>query len=206
MRHTTSLAITSLLFVLSMLCLSASTAQSQEKPSEAERAKMMAAYAELSKPGPEHKQLESLVGTWDQDIKFWLQPGKPPMTVKGRCQNKMILGGRFLLSEAKAEGPMAFENMTIIGFDRRHKKYTTVSLDTEGTYYVTAAGPFDDSRKAIVMYGEDIDPALGHTQKYDMVIRITSPTTYVLEVIFKDPEHTGGQKEFKVVEVTHTRK
>ena len=37
-------------------------------------------------------------------------------------------------------------------------------------------------------------------------IKITSPTTYVLEVIFTDPEHTGGQKEFKVVEITHTRK
>ena len=128
------------------------------------------------------------------------------MTFKGRCQNRMILGGRFLLSEAKgSEGPMAFESLIIHGFDRRHKKYTTVNFDSMGTYYVTAAGPYDDSKKAIVMYGEDIDPALGHTQKYDIVTRVISPTQYVTEVIFKDPEHTQGRAEFKIVEITHTR-
>ncbi|HSB09943.1 MAG TPA: DUF1579 family protein [Blastocatellia bacterium] len=184
----------------------AGTGVSQEKKSEADKAKMMAAYYELAKPGPEHKQLESLVGTWDMEVKYWTQPGKPPMTVKGQCQNKMILGGRFLLSEAKSgEGMTAVENTIITGFDRRHKKFTTVALDTMGTYWVTAAGPYDASRKAIVMYGEDVDPALG-TQKYDMVVRVVSPTSYVIEIIFKDPEHTGGQKEFKMVEVTHTKK
>lgn len=167
---------------------------------------MIAAVYELAKPGPEHKQLEALTGTWEQEIKFWMEPGKPPMTFKGVCQNRMILGGRFLLSESKGgEGPMAFENMIIVGFDRRHKKFTAVAYDTMGTYFVTAAGPYDDSKKAIAMYGEDVDPALG-TQKYDMVTRIISPTKYVTEVIFKDPEHTQGRKEFKIVEVTHVKK
>ena len=100
---------------------------------------------------------------------------------------------------------MAFESFIIHGFDRRHKKYTTVGFDSLGTYYVTAAGPYDDSKKAIVMYGEDVDPALGHTQKYDMVTRIISPARYVTEIIFKDPEHTGGRAEFKMVEITFTR-
>ncbi|MEK6325236.1 MAG: DUF1579 family protein [Acidobacteriota bacterium] len=127
------------------------------------------------------------------------------MTFKGKSQNKMILGGRFLLSEARGgEGPMAFETFIIHGFDRRHKKYTTVNFDSMGSYYVTAAGPYDDSKKAIVMYGEDVDPALG-TQKYDMVIRVISPTKYVTEVIFKDKAHTQGRAEFKMVEVTSTR-
>jgi hypothetical protein len=204
MKRTNWPAVVSLLFTL---ILSTSTALSQEKPSEADKAKMAAAYYQLAKPGPEHKQLESLVGAWDQEVKYWMQPGKPPMTFKGTCQNRMILGGRFLLSESKSgEGQMAVESMIIVGFDRRHKKYTTVALDTTGTYWVTAAGLYDDSKKAIVMYGEDVDPALGHTQKYDMVTRVISPTQYVTEVIFKDPEHTGGQKELKLVEVTHTRK
>ena len=203
MKRSNWRAVISLLFALG---LSAGAAFSQQQPSEAEKAKMAAAYAELAKPGPEHKQLESLAGAWDLDVKSWMQPGKPPTTFKGTCQNRMILGGRFLLSEAKSgEGPMAVENMIILGFDRRHKKYTTVALDTMGTYWVTAAGPYVDSRKATVMYGEDVDPALG-TQKYDMVIRVINPNQFVMEIIFKDPEHTGGQKELKFVEVTHTRK
>lgn len=49
-----------------------------------------------------------------------------------------------------------------------------------GAYWVTAAGPYDDSRKAIVMYREDVDPALGHTQKYNMVTRIISANQYIM--------------------------
>jgi len=187
------------------LGFAARPALSQEKTSDADKAKI-AAYMQLAKPGPEHKQLESLVGTWDKEIKIWMEPGKPPMTVKGSSQNRMILGGRFLLCEGKGgTGMMAFENMIIMGFDRRSKKFTTVGFDTEGTYYVAAAGPYDESRKAIVMYGEDVDPALG-TQKYDMVISIVSPTKYITEVVFKDPAHTHGLPEFKMVEITLTKK
>lgn len=187
------------------LGFAARPALSQEKTSDADKAKI-AAYMQLAKPGPEHKQLESLVGTWDKEIKIWMEPGKPPMTVKGSSQNRMILGGRFLLCEGKGgTGMMAFENMIIMGFDRRSKKFTTVGFDTEGTYYVAAAGPYDESRKAIVMYGEDVDPALG-TQKYDMVVRIVSPTKYITEVVFKDPVHTHGLPEFKMVEITLTKK
>lgn len=187
------------------IAITASPALSQEKTSEPDKAKI-AAYMELAKPGPEHKQLESLVGTWDQEIKFFMAPGKPPMTFKGTCVNRMILGGRFLLSESKGgSGATAFENMSIMGFDRRTRKFTTVGYDTEGTYYVAGAGPYDESRKAIVMYGEDVDPVLG-TQKYDMVMRIVSPEKYIKEVVFKDPAHTHGLPEFKMVEIVFTKK
>lgn len=201
MKNTLHIAVS----VALVLGIALSSALSQEKMSDADKAKI-AAYMQLVKPGPEHKQLESLVGTWDKEIKFWMEPGKPPITFKGTCQNRMILGGRFLVSEGKGgTGMMAFENMTIMGFDRRSKKFTTVGFDTEGTYSVAAAGPYDESRQAIVMYGEDVDPALG-TQKYDLVTRIVGPTKYITEVVFKDPAHTHGLPEFKMVEITHTKR
>lgn len=193
-----------LLFALGLV-VATSPALSQEKTSEPDKAKI-AAYMELAKPGPEHKQLESLVGSWDEEIKFFMAPGKPPMTFKGTCQNRMILGGRFLVSESKGgSGPMAFESMMIMGFDRRTGKFTTVGFDSEGTYYVAGAGPYDQSRKAIVMYGEDVDPVLG-TQKYDMVMTIVSPTKYIKEIVFKDAAHTHGLPEFKMVEIILTKK
>ena len=203
MKRIISLTSMTLLFGLGL-----STTTLSQQPSDAEKAKMAAVYAELAKPGAEHKQLETLAGNWDMEVKYWMQPDKPPMTVKGACQNRMVLGGRFLVSEAKSGegGPMALENLIIIGFDRRHKKYTTVALDSMGTYWVAASGPYDESRKAIVMYGEDVDPILRHTQRYDMVTRIINPNQYVMEIIFKDSAHTGGGKDRKLVEVTHTRK
>jgi hypothetical protein len=73
------------------------------------------------------------------------------------------------------------------------------------TGWVTAAGPYDASKKAIVMYGEDEDAALGHTQKYYFVTRVISLDKYVIEIIFKDSAHAKGAREFKAVELTHTR-
>jgi hypothetical protein len=117
----------------------------------------------------------------------------------------MVLGGRFLMTEGQSTwGTTNVEILHIIGYDRRYKRFTVVAYDTEGTYYVAAAGPYNQERKAVVMSGEDHDPLLG-TQRYDMVIRIESPDRYVVEVIFKDPAHTQGKAEFKMVEVTCTR-
>lgn len=187
-------------------CLSAQGLVAQQKPTD-DKAKKIAAVYELMKPGPEHKQLESLVGGWDLEMKFWMQPGAKPISMKAKGENRMILGGRFLSIESKGgEGAFAMESVIIIGFDRRHKKYTSVGFDTMGTYYVTAAGPYDESKQAIVMQGEDADPVLGHVQKYDMVLRIVSPAKYVTEIIFKDEAHTQGKEPFKAVEVTATRR
>ena len=128
------------------------------------------------------------------------------MTLTGTCENKMILGGRFLVSESKGNmGGMSIETFNIMGFDRRHKKYTTIALDTFGTYYVTAAGPYDEAKQAVVLYGEDVDPVIGGTQKYDIIFRVLGPDKYMIEIVFKDKEHTRGAAEFKEVEITYTR-
>lgn len=177
----------------------------QQQMSEEEKARRMAAYQALTGPGPEHQQLATLAGKWDMEIRFWMARDKPPMTMKGKCENRMILGGRFMISEGKTEGAMSVETMTIIGFDRRHKKYTTVAFDSMGTYYVAGAGPYAESRKAIVMSGEDTDPILGGTQIYDFVLSRPSPDKYVVEIIFKDEAHTQGKGDLKEAEIVFTR-
>ena len=180
-------------------------ALARQQMSEEEKAKRMAAYNALVNPGPEHQQLAALVGKWDLEFKYWMARDKPPMIMKGKCENRMILGGRFLLSEGKTEGAFSVETMTLMGFDRRQKKYTTVGLDTMGTYWVTGAGPYVESRKAIVMSGEDEDPVLGGTQKYDFVFRTVSPDKYTVEIIFKDEAHTQGKGDLKEAEIVYTR-
>jgi hypothetical protein len=175
-------------------------------PQEKLSKKEMEAYTELAKPGEEHKLLESLVGTWNQELKIWPEPGKDPMVASGIAEGKMILGGRFLTTTSTSgEGDMKTEGLYILGFDRRHKEFIMVGFDTWGTYYVTARGTYDKSTKSITMYGEDENPIMGVTQKFDMIIRILSPDKNVWEVVFKD-FRTPGEKEFKMVEVIQTRK
>lgn len=188
------------------LALSASLnpARAQDKLSNEDKAKLAARYQQLAAPGDEHRRLEALAGSWNEEIKFWEAPGTPPMTLKGTCENRMILGGRFLRSETKGTGPFPFATLSLLGFDRRYNRYTYSSYDDQGTYYVTAAGPYDAAQNAVVMYGEDVDPVLGHTQKYNVITRIISPEKYVTAIIFKDDAHTQGRGDFKAVEITHT--
>jgi len=160
---------------------------------------------ELAKPGPEHKMLEKMVGTWEQTVKLWMSPGTEPAEMKGQTINKMILGGRFLQSNiSSGEGEMKMEGLNLMGYDRRHKHFTTVGFDTWGTYYVTAAGPYNEGSKSIVMYGEDEEPTMEMTQKYNIIVRFVDEETFVSEIIFKD-KRTPDESEFKMVEVTNKR-
>jgi hypothetical protein len=199
----------SLIFALSVgltLCLLASRLPAQETLDPKEMQERAAKAIQLAGPGDEHKILEKMAGTWDQEIKYFMQPGQPPMIAKGSCTNTMVLGGRFLMTESKGgEPPMVVESLTFMGFDRRHMKYTMVGMDTMGTYYITAAGIYDDSTKSIVMSGEDEDPVMGHTQEYDIVTRFDGDDKYIQEIIFTDEMHTRGGDPVKLLEVVHTR-
>ena len=198
-----AISIVALMNLISNLISAA--AYAQEKAPDDMKAKQQALYLATVNPGPEHKRLEALAGTWDQEIKFWPAPGAKPLTIKSRSVNRMVLGGRFLVCEGKGgQGPMTMESMQILGFDRRYNRYTAVAYDSMGTYYITAAGGYDESKNAIVMSGEETYPTLG-TEKYDMVSRTVSPDQYVVEIIFKDEVHTQGKGPFKAVEITNTR-
>ena len=190
------------------LCSAASLGQAKQTPEQKEdkAAKAMAAEMALAGPAEEHRRLEALAGTWDREIKVWMNPGATPIAGKARSVGTMILGGRFLKIESKGTmGGFTVESLNIIGFDRRTKKYTQVGYDSTGTYYVTATGDYDPSQNAIITYGEDFDPVIGGTQKYTFIIRFISPTKYVEEVIFKDDVHTHGKGDFKAVEITNTK-
>jgi hypothetical protein len=178
----------------------------QDAPSSNEQEAIQMEYRKLADPGPEHKLLASLEGTWKQEIRFWMSPGSEPIISAGQTVNRMILGGRFLQCLAEGgEGEMKMESLTIMGHDNRYGEYTLVGLDTWGTYYITASGSLDQESNVITMLGSDADPIMGFDQVYDMVVRFADKDKYIIEVIFKNPEMTGGADEFKMVEIIHTR-
>jgi hypothetical protein len=190
-------AISSLVWQLGM---------AQDAPDPEQQDDLFAQYQALIMPGEEHKLLEKLAGTWNMEVKMWMEPGAEPLFITGASTHRMILGGRFLMTEAKSgEGLFAGETLGILGFDRRSGVYTTVGFDTYGTYYVTGAGPYDEETRTITMSGEDFDPVLNHTQVYDFVMRLVSDDEYISEVIFHDEAHTKGKGPFKMLEIKYTR-
>jgi hypothetical protein len=194
-----SITISATLCVLATLFSSPASAQTQPTPEQ------MAQMLEQMRPTTEHQDLARLAGRWTQEVTWSM--GGPSVKATGVVTNRMILGGRFLVSEGSANNPLGFgdgtiELMTIYGFDRRTGDYTIVGYDSFGTYYVTAAGK-RTAAGLISMQGETLEHEAGTTalRKYDMTLRVVDANTYVTEVIFKVP----GQPDQTVASVTHRR-
>jgi hypothetical protein len=204
MRHFLALALILLVVFLARPSLSA-----QEMPDSLEMQKqqeMMAEYMQLAQPGEEHQFLAKYAGNWDMEVKFWMTPDTEPMVSAGTGEATMILGGRFLWLETQTgQGMSAMESLWILGFDRRYKEFTAVGMDTFGTYYITAQGTMDRETNVLTLSGTDDDPIAGFTQVYDFVFRFENDDKYVIEMIFKNKEMTGGADSFKMGEITFTR-
>ena len=196
----------SLLVLIMALGLSVSAQEDSAGSNEAERARKQKEIMQATLPGEEHELLARLAGDWNMELKMWMTPETEPMIVSGTSRNEMILGGRFLKSEAAAgSGAHAMESLNLVGFDRRHKKYTTVGFDNFGTYSVSASGSFDEESGKLVLSGTGTDPIGGFDQVYDFVVEFIDDDHYRWSVIFKNKEMTHGQPEFKMVEIVYTR-
>ena len=170
-------------------------------PEEQMAAQMKA--MELAVPGPEHALLARYEGSFTQEIKFWRMPGAEPTTITGTVEQEMVLGGRYLLSRGKSSYPGMSDTETLgmWGFDRRHGVYTMVGFDTVGTYYVTAAGPYDKQSRSMTLSGTDEDPTMGQ-QVYDFKMEFIDDDTYRVSIFFHDMFPDGP---FKMVQYTQTR-
>ena len=85
-------------------------------------------------PGPQHKILEKMAGTFTSKMSLWLEPGVDPVEVEGKNEAAMILGGRFLMSHNFAVSELGeTESYSIMGYDRGLKRFTFFVFDTDNT-------------------------------------------------------------------------
>ena len=125
--------VSSTLFALAALFVVAPTALAQAPP----------------QPGPEHKQLKELEGTWDAVMKFGEQESK------GTVVYKMELSGLWLTSDFQgAFGDQKFSGKGLDGYDPMKKKYISLWVDSMSTSPVTSEGTFGKDGKVLTMIGE----------------------------------------------------
>ena len=191
--------------VLSLLLLAASPAAAQQPPSAEQMQAMLAKMG----PGPEHDLLRRLEGRWTQEVTL-AGGGPQKVVVTGTATNRLILGGRFLLSERTADNPAGaaigmptIDAMNIYGFDRRTGEYTIIELDTMGTYWVSAAGAKQPGG-AVVMSGETLDDHGGarEMRRFDMVLEMVDENTYTTRIVFKFP----GKPDLTIAEAVFRRR
>ena len=113
-------------------------------------------------PGPEHKKLKELEGTWDAIMKMG------PEESKAVAVYKMDIGGLWLVSDFAGDfGGQKFAGKGLDGYDPIRKKYVGVWVDSWSTSPVISEGTFDKDGKVITMIGEGPGPD-GKPTKYKM--------------------------------------
>src|SRR5689334_6087122 len=80
-------------------------------------------------PGPGHARLTELSGTWDVELTFWMQPGKPPVVAKGTSTIRPLFDGTFI--EEKIEGTLngvPFTTLAWTGFNTSTHQYEATRI------------------------------------------------------------------------------
>ena len=74
-------------------------------------------------PQKEHAWLKQFVGEWDTEAEVLMEPGKPPVKMKGTESAKLV-GGFWLISELKGECfGVSMTSIITVGYDAQKKKY-----------------------------------------------------------------------------------
>lgn len=157
---------------------------------------------EWGTPGPQHKNLDSVVGEWSAESKFWMEPGAEPKVIQATSSNKWILDGHFVQCEYKSvwDG-MPFNGTSIMGYDNFSKKYKSIWMDNMSTGIFSQDGTGDASGKNLTFEGEGPDCMSGKVVKHRTTYNVVSRDKHVFEM---SKELDG--KWIKLMEITYTRK
>jgi hypothetical protein len=154
-------------------------------------------------PGPEHKLLEPLVGTWHARVSCWMDPSQGPQTSTGTLVRKSIMDGRFV--QQHFDGKMMdrpFQGLGFIGYDRGQKKFVTTWIDSVSTAIQTTHGTYDESSRTWTFRHEGDCPLTGKRVHMRDTLRIVSADEEQLEMY----RRLGEEKEVKMMEIVLTRK
>jgi hypothetical protein len=188
--------------ILQGLGVPAEPVTEKEQEEKVDMQAMMEVYTKLATPGAPHKALASMEGSWNAKTRFWIEPGKPPTESKGTCEQKMILGGRFLQQEFAGDmmgNP--FNGIGVAGYDNHTQKYISTWMDSMGTAILVFEGTASADGKTITQESRYDDPIKGPL-KWRSVTRVVDENTHVFEMY----EAGESGKEEKMMEITYTRK
>ncbi len=188
--------------VLQGLGVKSATGKEKKQEGKMDMQAMMEVYAKLATPGAPHKVLASMEGSWNAEIKSWMEPNKPPAESKGTCEQKMLLGGRFLHQEFTGDMMGSpFNGIGVTGYDNHTKKYMSTWVDSMSTAILVFEGTASPDGRTITQESSYDTPIKGPL-KWRSVTRIIDDNTWSFEMF----EINGGGEEQKMIEITYTRK
>lgn len=156
----------------------------------------------LSLTNENHKMLSTASGTWASIISFFTPQVTEPKTGEGKCDVRMLHGGRFLMGDYyfRISG-QDFSATHTLGYDNATRTFVSTWMDNSGTGILVCTGNLENDKSAIVLSGSYTDPKtrqeINVKQQFflsdDRIIKLESYLTY------------PGDKEFKNMEIIMKR-
>lgn len=167
------------------------------EPADAEMAAMMA----MASTGPQHKQLESMVGKWNATVKMYQAPGAPPQISKGVSVNEAILGGRFIHQAYDGEFMgMPFKGVGLTGYDNARKQFCGLWIDNMSTGMMVSYGTSAADGKSYEFKAEMPGPD-GKMAPVREVLKVVSDKQHIMEMWTPGPDG----KEMMMMEITYDK-
>jgi hypothetical protein len=134
-------------------------------------------------PGPqkEHDWLKQLAGEWEYETEAALEPGKPPVKVRG-TESVRTVGGLWIISEHKATLlDQPFTGILTLGFDVEKKLYVGTWHDSMHSHLLHYEGTLDAAAKSLTILTEGPNPmAPAKRSKFKEVIEVKDKDQKVL--------------------------
>ena len=165
--------------------------------------KAMEALLAKMQPGKEHEELKKLEGKYDVAAKMWMDPSQPAQESKGTAEFTMVMNGRYLKQDFKGEMMgKPYNGVGFEGFDKVANKFVSMWMDDVGTQPMMMYGESKDGGKTVEFEGEHKCPMTGQQVKMRAIHKQVDADKFIFEMYHAYP----GQKEFKGMELTYTRK
>lgn len=153
-------------------------------------------------PGEGQKKLEPMVGTFDVQIKTWVDPSKPPVESRATSVSAWVLGNRYIqsmLSGYVLDEP--FNGIGYIGYDNASKTYQAAWMDTGSTGITWYTGKMGTSGKSAIMKASVTNPLTAKPTPVELRLSIAENGGHVTEIWGQG----NGTKLFKMMELRYTK-
>jgi hypothetical protein len=151
---------------------------------------------EFPQPGPEHKKLQEIEGTWDAVMEINGQK------TKAKAVYKPICGGMWMESDFEGDlGGIKFQGHGLDGYNQQKKKYVGVWVDSMSSAPLHMEGNYDEKSKLLVMTGDSVGPD-GSPQKFKTTTETKDKDHFTFKMYMVTP---GGQEELAFM-IEYTRR
>lgn len=161
-------------------------------------------WMEYATPGEVHKMIAKSDGEWAGTVTHWMAPGEDGMKSECTATNKMIMDGRYQITEFKGNFMgMPFEGMGTLAYDNAKKVFINTWIDNMGTGLMTMQGSWNEKTNSISFKGKMVDPTTGGDLEVREVFTIKNDKTQTIEMYSPSPD---GKGEFKTMEIVLNRR